>query len=248
MPERPQQEPTRLKFFGRRKGRPLKQSQEQLLSQRLPALSISPEDSAWTSGDSGRLIGRPATALWFEVGFGSGEHLVWQAREHPHVCIVGCEPFLNGVAKLIRDVDMHGLDNVRVLADDARPLLDALPDGAIDRFFLLFPDPWPKKRHWNRRFLGPANLPLLARVLKDGAELRLASDHPGYQDWMMRHLFRHPDFEWLDEGPRDWRVRKADWPSTRYEEKALAGTPVYLRFRRRPRSHDNRPHEQGQKA
>ena len=220
-----------LKFFGRRKGRPLKPSQSRIAEERLPALSLTPEAAAAPAA----LFGRPVREVWLEVGFGAGEHLVWQAGAHPDVGFIGCEPFLNGVVKMIRDADAAGLDNIRVLADDARPLIDALPDASIGRFFLLFPDPWPKRRHWNRRFLGPATLPRLARVLKDGAELRLASDHPGYQDWMLRHLHRHPDFDWLDEGPSDWRHRGPDWPPTRYEEKALAGIPVYLTFRRRSR-------------
>lgn len=221
-----------LKFFGRRKGRPLKQSQERLIEERLPALSVSPE----TAGAPDALFGRPMRDLWLEVGFGSGEHLVWQARENPDIGFIGCEPFMNGVAKLIRDMDAAGLDNIRICADDARPVIDALPGASVGRFFLLFPDPWPKKRHWGRRFLGPDNLPRLTRILKDGAEMRLASDHPGYQDWMLRHLHRHPDFIWRDEGPSDWRARKPDWPPTRYEQKALAGTPVYLTFERRSRT------------
>ncbi len=220
-----------LKFFGRRKGRPLKPSLIRIAEERLPSLSVSPEEAEAPAA----LFDRAMRDLWLEVGFGSGEHLVWQATENPDIGFIGCEPFINGVVKMIRDADLAGLDNIKVLADDARPLIDALPEASVGRFFLLFPDPWPKRRHWNRRFLGPENLPRLSRVLKDGAEMRLASDHPGYQDWMIRHLYRHPDFEWLDEGPSDWRHRKPDWPQTRYEEKALAGVPVYLTFRRRSR-------------
>ena len=225
------------RLYGRRKGRPLRKRKTELLDTLLPALEI-PVPQPGERIDPHALFPKPVRDVWLEVGFGSGHHMAWQAANNPDVGVVGAEPFINGVAGLLKLVADEGVqDNVRVLPDDARPLLDALPDQSIGRAFVLFADPWPKKRHWERRFIGPANLPRLARVLKDGAELRLASDDMGLVRWMLEHTVRHPDFEWTARGPSDWRHRSEDWPPTRYEEKAIeAGRkPVFLRFIRKPR-------------
>ena len=172
--------------------------------------------------------------IWLEIGFGGGEHLAEVAAANPDVGFIGCEPFVNGVAGLLVKMADRHLTNVRIFPDDARLLLDALPDRSIGRCFVLFGDPWPKKRHADRRFIGPENLDRLARVLKPGAELRLASDDRGLVRWMLEHTWRHPAFEWLARRAEDWRHRRPDWPPTRYEAKALAAGrgPVYLRFRR----------------
>ena len=218
------------KFYGRKRGRALRAGQQALIDTLLPSLRIAPEEPV---PDPRRLFSRDVERVWLEVGFGGGEHLAELAENHPGTGLIGCEPYVNGVAKLLTAVRDRGLENVRILDDDARLLLAQLPDQAIDRIFVLFPDPWPKRRHWNRRFLGPENLPALVRVLKPGGELRAATDHPGYLTWMLMHLCRHPGFEWLAEGPSDWRQRPPDWPPTRYEKKSLAGVPHFLRFRRR---------------
>lgn len=224
------------KFYGRRRGRRLRPWREQLFDEALPRHSlILPEGAA--ALDPAALFGAPADALWIEVGFGGGEHLAAQAKAHPGTSFIGFEPFVNGVASLLRHLEEGQLGNVRVHADDARPVLERLPDASVDRFFLLFPDPWPKKRHHFRRFIQPETVGLLARLLKDGAELRIASDDMGVARWMLAHVTEHPDFEWLARRPADWRDPPADWVQTRYEGKALAQgrRPVYLRFRRRPR-------------
>jgi len=227
----------RLQLYGRRHGRPLRQHKAELLETLLPAVRLERPEPGCPL-DPAALFAGPLAEVWLEVGFGGGEHLAAQAAAHPEVGIIGCEPFINGVAGLLGHVEREGLaGRVRVLADDARYLIDALPDASIGRAFVLFADPWPKKRHWERRFIGPANLDRLARVLKDGAELRLASDDPGLVTWMLDHTWHHPAFEWLARAAADWRARPADWPPTRYEQKAIeAGrTPVFLRFRRRDR-------------
>jgi tRNA (guanine-N7-)-methyltransferase len=223
------------RLYGRRKGRPLRKRRAGLIETVLPKLAIAAADVA--SGPAA-VFARPVKDVWLEVGFGSGHHLVAQAVAHPDVGLIGCEPFVNGVSAMLGLADEAGVDNVRVHPDDARPVLDALPDASIGRAFVLFADPWPKKRHWDRRFIGPDNLPRLARVLKDGAELRLASDDMSLARWMLEHTVRHPDFEWTAQRPGDWQHRPADWPPTRYEEKALeAGRkPMFLRFVRRPRT------------
>ena len=179
---------------------------------------------------------RPAE-IWLEVGFGGGEHLAAQAAANPHVGFIGCEVFENGVAKLLAEIERQKLRNVRVFDDDARRLIDSLPDGVLGRVFVLFPDPWPKVRHHKRRFVQSAMLTLLARKMKDGAELRLATDDVGYLRWMLERAPIHPDFDWFARRAADWRVRPEDWPPTRYELKAVAAgrAPAFLRLRRRPR-------------
>ena len=176
-------------------------------------------------------------AIWLEIGFGGGEHIIAQAQAHPEIGLIGCEPFVNGVASLLAQADRLGLGNIRVVDDDARPILAVLPDASIDRVFVLFPDPWPKKRHHKRRFIGPDSLAALARVMTDGAELRFASDHMGYVSWTLGKLLAQEAFVWTARRPADWRQRPADGFPTRYEEKAVAKglNPAYLTFVRRPR-------------
>ena len=229
------EQPRKLLFRGRRKGRALRPGRQRLLDELLPRLKI---DLSGDSLDPAALFARPPSDVWLEVGFGGGEHLGAQARMHPDIGMIGCEPFINGVAKLLSEVDRDGLENIRIHADDARDLIDRLPDASIGRAFVLFADPWPKARHAERRFIGPENLDRLARVMKDGAELRLASDQMPLIRWMLFHTASHPDFEWTARGPQDWRSRPADWPPTRYEAKAVEKgiDCVYLTFRRRPRS------------
>jgi tRNA (guanine-N7-)-methyltransferase len=169
--------------------------------------------------------------VWLEIGFGAGEHLIWQAEHHPRVGLIGAEPYEGGVAKLLSK--LQGTENIRIHEGDAREIVDALPDAVIGRAFILFPDPWPKTRHHKRRFVQMEMLDRLARVLKPGAELRFASDDAGYLAWTLERLSAHPAFEWTAERVRDWTTRPADWPQTRYEVKALHGPPVFLRFRRR---------------
>jgi tRNA (guanine-N7-)-methyltransferase len=210
-------------LYGRRRGKKLRAGQEALLDTLLPKLLIKlPLNEPL--GDR---------EIWLEVGFGSGEHLVWQAEQHPDVMLLGCEPFINGVAKCLAHIERAGVTNVRLFNDDARLLMAALPERSLSRVFILFPDPWPKTRHHKRRFVQRATLDLLAPLMKAGAELRLATDDPSYLPWMVEHACTHPAFEWLADRPSDWRGRPADWPPTRYEQKMLAGhKPVFLRLRR----------------
>ncbi len=173
-------------------------------------------------------------AVWLEIGFGGGEHLAALAAAHPEVGILGVEPFINGVAKLLRAIEDHELGNVRVLMDDARLLLKSLPENSIERAFVLFPDPWPKMRHHKRRIVNTETVTELARVIHPGGELRLATDDPDYARWMLAAMLAERQFAWLAERAADWRDRPGDWPPTRYEAKALAAgrRPVYLRFAR----------------
>jgi len=152
------------RFYGRRKGRPLRKGQQQLIDTLLPRLAIALPDAGKLDPKS--LFPHKPAQVWLEIGFGGGEHLAEQARANRDVGLIGCEVFLNGIATLLAQVSANALDNVRLYPEDARDLLDALPDGSLDRVFLLFPDPWPKRRHADRRFIRPANLDLLARPMK----------------------------------------------------------------------------------
>lgn len=222
----------RRRLYGRRRGRRLRSGQQALFETVLPRirLDLAP---AGARLDPAALFPRPIKALWLEVGFGAGEHLAWQAARHRDIGMIGCEPFVNGIAALLRAVADEGLDTVRVHPGDARDVLDVLPDRALGRCFVLFPDPWPKRRHHGRRFVRPETLDALARVMAPGAELRLASDHPDMLDWMLWHVRAHPAFAWTARRAADWRTRPPDWPPTRYERKALHGRPVFLRMERR---------------
>jgi tRNA (guanine-N7-)-methyltransferase len=169
------------------------------------------------------------------VGFGGGEHLAAQAKAHPEIGFIGCEVFENGVVKLLGEVERAGLGNIRLFIDDARRLLAALAEASLERVFILFPDPWPKLRHHKRRLVSATTLDALAAVMCDGAELRLATDDADYLRAMLACAGEHAGFEWCARRPADWRSRTADWPPTRYEQKALAAgrKPVFLRFTQR---------------
>ena len=180
-----------------------------------------------------------ADDVWLEIGFGGGDHLAAVAAEHRDVGFIGCEHYVDGVAKLLSLVEKSELQNVRVHAHDARDVVDALPEGSVGRVFLLYPDPWPKKRHWKRRFVNKQTLDALSRVMRPGAELRIASDIPDYIRHCLAELHKRRqgglrDFEWTAQRPDDWRKPWPNWPGTKYERKALeAGrTPCYLTFRR----------------
>lgn len=224
-----------LRSFGRRRGRKLSPRQQALVDDRLPHLAVdlsAPAPAALT-----QLFSAPVREVWLEIGFGGGEHLLWQARASPDVGLVGCEPFLDGIVKVLTGIEeaAGGLGNVHLHADDARPLLRWLPTASIARAFILFPDPWPKARHQKRRLVSEATLRELARVMPSGAELRLGTDIAHYARTMLIAIAREGSFAWTARGPADWRERPGDWPQTRYEAKALAAGRrcSYFRFVRR---------------
>jgi tRNA (guanine-N7-)-methyltransferase len=169
-----------------------------------------------------------------EIGFGGGEHLVHQAARNPSVGIIGAEPYINGVAMLLGKVRDAGVTNLAIHPGDARDLFDVIPDGALRRVFLLYPDPWPKKRHHRRRFVTPEHLKPLAAKMATGAILRVATDIEDYVRQTLEQVAFQGDFEWLAERPSDWKDPWDDWPSTRYEQKALqeGRVPHYLTFQR----------------
>lgn len=170
-----------------------------------------------------------------EIGFGGGEHLVHEAARFPEVGFIGVEPFVNSMAKFLANAQDAGLENLRVYDDDATQLLDWMPDNSIDGIDLLYPDPWPKKKHWKRRFVNQQNLTRFARVLKSGSLFRFASDIDTYVNWTLNHCESHSEFEWLAKSADDWHTPYEAWPGTRYEAKAYreGRTPAYLTFLRK---------------
>ena len=220
-------------FFGRRRGKALRPSQAAHLARRLPALRID-LDRAPPEQLSG-LFTEPVVEVRLEIGFGGGEHLLHRAREAPAVGFIGVEPFVNSMAKLLAALDREPLSNVRLYDDDAVRLLDWLPSGSLGGVDLLYPDPWPKKKHWKRRFVSKANLDRFARVMKPGAAFRFASDVDTYVNWTLLHVARHPDFLWTARSAGDWHAPFPGWPGTRYEAKAIreGRRPAYLTFVRK---------------
>lgn len=220
----------RRNFYGRIKGKTLRQSQKTYLDEDLDALSLKgvtrEENPERAPIDLSRFAGAP---LWLEIGFGGGEHLVHMATTYPAVGLIGCEPFVNGIAMLLGKIRAADVRNLALHPGDVRDLFDVLPEACLDKAFLNYPDPWPKARHHRRRFVTPGYLQALARCLKPGAEFRVATD---IADYVRQTLEEVPQagFTLLDQGDQPW----ADWLSTRYEQKALreGRPPHYLTFRR----------------
>lgn len=227
-----QQHPTRATeaFYGRRKGKPLRERQAEGMATLLPALKL---DLASPAPDDLRaLYSVPVERLRLEIGFGGGEHLVHRARENENTGFIGVEPFVNSMAKLLSQVEIHDLKNIRVYDDDATQVLDWLPGGSIDQIDLLYADPWPKRKHWKRRFVSQVNLERFHRVLKPGGTFCFASDIDTYINHTLMHCRDHGGFVWQAEQSSDWLTPYAGWPGTRYENKARreGRSSAYLTF------------------
>ena len=227
-------QPERRNFYGRVHGKTLRASQKQYLAEdlgrvTLPGVTVADNPARAPLDVAALTGGRP---LWLEVGFGGGEHLVHMAARYPEVFLIGCEPFVNGVAMLLGKIREAGADNLVIHPGDVRDLFDVLPPACLDKCFLNYPDPWPKARHHRRRFVTPGYLELLARAMKPGAEFRVATDIP---DYVRQTLEEVPPagFDLLAQTGQG--AAWGDWISTRYEQKALrAGRePHYLTFRRK---------------
>ena len=219
-------------FFGRRKGHRLRAHQADLIEHLLPRLAVqigipSPPDLA-------ALFDPPAEAVRLEIGFGGGEHLIAEALALPDTGFIGCEPYVNGMAKILSQIEAQNIANIRLFAGDAAELLAWVPERALTRIDLIHPDPWPKRRHWKRRFVQDETVAAMARVLKPGGEFRFVSDIDGYCAWTLAHLSRSPDFFWTAERACDWRQPWPDYTKTRYGAKAEreGRRAAYLCFRK----------------
>ena len=237
---RPNDHPVRASeaFYGRRKGKSLKKRQAELYDSLLPTLAINIEKTP--PEHLADLFKHAPKTIVLEIGFGGGEHLIHRAKLNPEYGFIGCEPFINGMAKVLASIEREGLSNIRLYNDDATRLLDWLPENQIDLVDLLYPDPWPKKRHWKRRFVSQKNLARIHRVIKPNGEFRFASDIDSYVNWTLAHVHRFNQghvgggFIWTAHNASDWREPWDEWLSTRYEQKAIreGRTPAYLIFER----------------
>jgi tRNA (guanine-N7-)-methyltransferase len=219
-------------FFGRRKGHRLRAHQADLIEHLLPHLALdiaSPTPASLTE-----LFNDDIEDVRLEIGFGGGEHLVAEALAFPNIGFIGCEPYVNGMAKILTRIEAHNIGNIRLFAGDAAELLAWAPSGSMRRIDLIHPDPWPKRRHWKRRFVQDATVAAMARILKGGGEFRFVSDIDDYCAWTLWHLMRAPEFTWMAERASDWQAPWPDYTMTRYGAKAEreGRRATYLRFRR----------------
>jgi tRNA (guanine-N7-)-methyltransferase len=220
-------------FFGRRKGHKLRSHQAELIADLLPRLAL--EIGSTDPASLGALFDPPVGDIRLEIGFGGGEHLIAEALAWPGTGFIGCEPYVNGMAKILAQIEARGIRNIRLFAGDAAELLAWMPDASLIRLDLIHPDPWPKRRHWKRRFVQHATIAAMARVLQPGGEFRFVSDIDDYCAWTLAHLMGAPDFCWTAERADDWRLPWNGYTMTRYGRKAEreGRRAAYLRFRRR---------------
>lgn len=219
------------RLYGRSKGKALRRHQTQLIEELLPKLTV--DLTAPARPDA--LFPSPMRELWLEIGFGGGEHLIEAATQNRDVGFIGCEPFVNGMARLLTRIEAQGLTNVGLHAGDAVDVIDWLPDESLGRVFLFYPDPWPKRRHRKRRFISPETLAKLARVMRSGAQLRFATDIDDYAGWTLARVRASSQFSWTATAADCWLQAWENWTRTKYEAKAIAAgrKPVYLTFVRR---------------
>jgi tRNA (guanine-N7-)-methyltransferase len=219
-------------FFGRRKGHKLRIHQADLIGNLLPHLAIDIGSPA--PSDLAALFDAPLDDVRLEIGFGGGEHLIAEARAFPNLGFIGCEPYVNGMAKILTQIEAHNIGNIRLFAGDAAELLAWAPPRSMARIDLIHPDPWPKRRHWKRRFVQDTTIAAMARILKTNAEFRFVCDIDDYVAWTLAHLMRSTDFLWSAERAVDWQQPWDGYTMTRYGRKAEreGRKAAYLRFRR----------------
>jgi tRNA (guanine-N7-)-methyltransferase len=219
-------------FFGRRKGHKLRAHQAELIAHLLPKLSLDiscPRPDSLTG-----LFGTPVDAARLEIGFGGGEHLIAEAQAFPNTAFIGCEPYVNGMAKILSLIEANDIRNIRLFAGDAAELLAWVPENSLARIDLIHPDPWPKRRHWKRRFVQDSTIAAMARVLKLDGEFRFVCDIADYCAWTLSHFMRASDFTWTAERVVDWREPWPNYTMTRYGRKAQreGRTAAYLIFKK----------------
>ncbi len=220
----PQRHQDRRRLWGRAKGKALSAYQKNLMENLLPQVSIPAENPLAGLNDY--------TSISLEIGFGGGEHLLHCAGLYSDHCFLGAEPFVNGVAKALTGIEKRGVSNIRLHHGDARKIMETLPEASLDAIYILYPDPWPKPRHYKRRLIEEEFIADVHRILKPGGRLYFASDIISYIDWALARILRSGKFSWDMHSASDWLTPYDNWPSTRYEAKALreGRTPHYFTF------------------
>ena len=226
-----------LASWGRVKGRKMRPGRAALFDRLLPPITIKLErDNAGTVKllDLTKIFGKDVQEIWLEVGVGGGEHLMDCARKNPEVGVIGCEPFLEGVGKLLSRINTHQPQNIRIFPGDVRVLLSALPPACLAKVFVLFPDPWPKKRHHKRRLFQQSFIEILADSMASDAHVIVSTDHVEYARWILNLILQTMSFSWQPKTAKDWRCRPLGTLATRYEAKAQTEGRriIYLKFRR----------------
>ena len=221
-----------LRSYGRRKGKTLSPKRKEDLKEILDLYEIDLDDSN-NKINPKSFFNLDVKEVQMEIGFGNGEHLIHQAKNNPKIGYIGCEPFINGVAALSSYIKKSGVKNIIIWKDDARLLMSRLENHSLDRLYILHADPWPKKKHHKRRFIQKESLNEISRILKQNAELRMATDHYGLAQWLIEKTYFHPKFEWLAKSTNDWQTPPDDWVDTRYCNKGRSKdhVQVYLNFR-----------------
>jgi len=224
-----------IRSYGRRKTKGLRNTRADAMGDVLPRIQPVLPAGEGATVDPSSFFDTKVKEVWFEIGFGNGEHILHQSVNNPDVGLIGCEPFMNGVAALCVGIEENKINNIRIWPEDARLLMERFKPQSLDRLFLLHPDPWPKNRHHKRRFLQTETLDEIARLLKPGAEFRMATDHAELATWLLDKTYSHPAFAWNANSADDWRTPPADWPETRYGQKGVkqGRPPVYFSFRRK---------------
>ena len=222
-----------MKLFGRKKGRTLSAAKKKILEKVFPKLRIY----------SDKKIGKnvfnefscEVNSFWLEVGFGNGEHINWQLEKNPNIAFFCSEPYLNGTANFLASLKEENYERIRILMEDGESLLNLLPSASISKTFILFPDPWPKKKHQKRRFINNHIIQKLSRVMKSNGELRIATDSSSYCAWILHFVLKSEEFVWQAKCKKDFLSKPEDWPMTRYEKKAILSgkSPIYLIFRKK---------------
>ncbi|MFK7867326.1 MAG: tRNA (guanosine(46)-N7)-methyltransferase TrmB [Alphaproteobacteria bacterium] len=223
-------------FYGRRSNRGLSAMIKQRIAADHSGLILSADrikQENTGNFDPKSLFGHNPQAIWLEIGFGSGELLTHLASNHPNDGFIGAEAYYNGFARALRDSQNGNLSNIRLYSDDVRPLIAKLKPNSLDRLLIMFPDPWPKRRHRTRRMIGPLMIPEFSRILKSGGMLIFASDHPHYVNWALHHLLKDNDFIWQVKSPDDWLIPPVNFKQTRYQQKQLAGIPSFFQFKKK---------------
>ncbi|MDR1476898.1 MAG: tRNA (guanosine(46)-N7)-methyltransferase TrmB [Rickettsiales bacterium] len=227
------QEARQKTFFGRRRGKGMSAAKDSLVASRMAEFEVALPASGPV--DFSSLFDFRPEKISFEIGYGDGEHMAAMAKKNPGEAFIGAEAFENGNAAALKSIIEGGLENVRVFPNDANLLFPHMPEGALDRLYILYPDPWPKSRHEKRRMVNPANIAAFARMLKRGGEMLVATDHTVYAAWVVLAMRGQDMFEWTAEKSSDFTRPPPDWETTRYEQKALkeGRVPVYLSFRKK---------------